>query len=183
MGSLSNLRQHINRLSVDQKGKVFNTGDEFLVHCFHAHLAAAICQHFGIESTDADIPHVPTFEWLQKTAASIMLCTLAPTQSTDAAYAFHRWFMRGCFLYVDLREAIRYEKGEQVIRLWKHWLVYFLGNNRKNYATEAMNLLCNLKCDFPAHIAYIVTHNRAVNMTGKEGCAKPLDQLIEYYNL
>ena len=114
---------------------------------------------------------------------SQLLYANTSTQSTDAAYAFHRWFMRGCFLYVDLREAIRYEKGEQVIRLWKHWLVYFLGNNRKNYATEAMNLLCNLKCDFPAHIAYIVTHNRAVNMTGKEGCAKPLDQLIEYYNL
>ena len=88
-----------------------------------------------------------------------------------------RWFMRGCFLYVDLRDAIRYEDGDQVIRLWKHWLVYFLGNKRKNYATEAMNLLCNLKCDFPSHVAYIVTHNRAVNMSGKEGRAKPLDQL------
>lgn len=112
VGSLSNLRQHINRLSVDQKGKVFNTGDEFLIHCFHAHLAAAICRHFGIESTDADIPHMPTFEWLQKTAASIMLSW--HQHSRHVAYAFHRWFMRGCFLYVDLREAIRYEKGEQV---------------------------------------------------------------------
>ena len=134
-----------------QKGKIFNTGDEFLIHCFHAHLIAAICQHFGIESISADIQHEPTLEWLQHTAASIMLSTLAPTQSSDVAYAFHRWFMQGCFLYVDLREAIRFEDGEQVIRLWKHWLVYFLGNKRKNYATEAMNLLCNLKSDFPTH--------------------------------
>ena len=182
-GSLSNLRQHINRLSVDQKGKVFNTGDEFLLHCFHAHLAAAICQQLGIKSIDADIPHEHTLEWLQHTAASIMSSTLAPTQSTDVAYAFHRWFMRGCFLYIDLRDAIRYEDGEQVIRLWRHWLVYFIGNKRKNYSTEAMNLLCNLKCDFPSHIAYIVTHNRAINMSGKEGHGKPLDQLVEHYNL
>ena len=183
VGSLSNLRQHINRLSVDQRGKVFNSGDEFLIHCFHAHLTAAICQVLGIESTEADISHEHTLEWLQQTATAIMLCTLAPTQSVDVTYAFHRWFMRGCFLYVDLRDAIRYEDGDQVIRLWKHWLVYFLGNKRKNYATEAMNLLCNLKCDFPSHVAYIVTHNRAVNMSGKEGRAKPLDQLIEHYNL
>ena len=112
-----------------------------------------------------------------------MVCTLAPTRSTDVAYTFHQRFMRGCFLYVDLREAIRFEEQEQVIRLWKHWLVYFLGNKRKTYATEAMNFLCNLKREFPAHIAYIATHNRVVNMTGKESCAKPLDQLIEHYNL
>lgn len=159
VGSLSNLRQYINRLSVDLKGKVFNTGDEFLVHCFHAHLTAAICQKFGIKSVDDEIPHNSTYEWLQHTAASIVSITFTPTQSCDTAYAFHRWLMRGCFLYVDLREAIRFEDGEQVIRLWKHWLVYFLGSKRKNYA---MNLLCNLKCDFPSHIAYIVTNNRAV---------------------
>ena len=117
IGSLSNLRQHI---SVDQRGKVFNSGDEFLIHCFHAH------QVLGIESTEADISHEHTLEWLQQTATAIMLRTLAPTQSADVAYAFHRWFMRGCFLYVDLRDAIRYEDGDQVIRLWKHWLVYFL---------------------------------------------------------
>lgn len=183
VGSLSNLRQFINRLGVDQKGKVFHAGDEFLVHCFHAHLTAAICQKFGIESVDDHIPHESTCEWLQQSAASIMSTTLVPIQSSDVAYAFHRWFMRGCFLYIDLREAIRFEDGEQVIRLWKHWLVYFLGSKRKNYSTEAINLLCNLKCDYPPHIAYIVTHNRSVNMTGKEGCAKPLDQLIEHYNL
>ena len=69
-----------------------------------------------------------------------------------------------------------------MIRLCKHWLAYFLGNERKNYATEAMNLLCNLKCNFPTHIACIVTYNRVVKMTGKEGCAKALNQLIKNYN-
>ena len=46
-----------------------------------------------------------------------------------------------------------------------------------------LNMLCNLKCNYPPHIAYIVTHNRCANMSGKEGKAKPLDQLIEHYNL
>ena len=63
------------------------------------------CQLFGIESTDAGIPHEPTLEWLQKTAPSIMLRTPAPAQLTDVAYALHDGLL--CFLYVDLREAIR----------------------------------------------------------------------------
>ena len=82
VGSLSNLRQHINRLSVDQRGKVFNSRDEFLIHCFHAHLTAAICQVL-VKSTEADISHEHTLEWLQQTATAIMLRTFAPTQSVD----------------------------------------------------------------------------------------------------
>ena len=90
--------------------------------------------------------------------------------------------MHGAFL-LDLRDAIRYEDGAQIVRLWKHWLLYFLGAGKKNYTLEAVNMLCNLKCNYPPHIAYIVTHNRCANMSGKEGKAKLLDQLIEHYNL
>ena len=61
--------------------------------------------------------------------------------------------------------------------------IVFPGCWKKNYTLEAVNMLCNLKCNYPSHIAYIVTHNRCANMSGKEGKAKPLDQLIEHYNL
>lgn len=106
-----------------------------------------------------------------------------PTESDDPVYALHRSLLYTGFLYVDLRKAIRCEEGEQIIRLWKHWAILFLGTNRKNYSNEALNLLCNIKATFPKHIAYIATHNRTVNTTGKPGCGKPMDQMLEHYNL
>ena len=60
--------------------------------------------------------------------------------------------------------------------------VVFSGHKR-NYTTEAVNMLCIITCDFPAHIAYIAVHNCGVNMSGVEGRVKPLDQLNEHYNL
>ena len=62
-------------------------------------------------------------------------------------------------------------------------MVLFVGMSCKNYATEALNLLCNLAATFPRHIAYIVTHNRTVNTQGKDGHGKPIDQMLEHYNL
>ena len=53
----------------------------------------------------------------------------------------------------------------------------------KNYASEAANMIANLKADLPTHIAYIATHNRTVNMQGKAGKGKPTDQIIKHYNL
>ena len=73
------------------------------------------------------------------------------------------------FLYLDLRQSIRFEEGEHIIRMWRLWLPYFLGTDRKNYSCEAANLMCNLKASFPKHIAYLVTHNRTVNTDGRPG--------------
>ena len=84
---------------------------------------------------------------------------------------------------MDLRKAIRHEEGTHIIRLWKHWAILFLGTNRKNYSAEAYNLLCNLQASYPKHIAYIVTHNRTVNVHGMPGRGKPIDQMLEHYNL
>ena len=58
-----------------------------------------------------------------------------------------------------------------------------MGTKCHNYATEALNLVANLKADFPKHIAYIATHNRTVNISGKPGHGKPIDQMVEHYNL
>ena len=98
-------------------------------------------------------------EWLKCKAISVVEASIMPTNSSDPAYSMHRCFMHGMFQYVDLRNAIRYEDGPEIIRSWKHWLLYFLGAGRKNYTYEAVNMLCNLKCNYPPHIAYIITHN------------------------
>ena len=183
VGSLCNIREFINRKQVNKSVPVFSIGDEFAMHAFKAHLMADICKHLEIGSPQDNIDHQVTFEWLKKTSEAIVSETLFPKESDDPVYYFHKCFVHLAFLYSDLRRAIRWEDGTQVIRHWKFWIPHFLGVGMKNYAAEAANLIANIKADFPAHIAYIATHNRTVNMEGKEGKGKPTDQLIEHYNL
>lgn len=162
---------------------VFSIGDEFVIHTFKAHLTASICKYFHIGSPNDSIDHEVTFEWLQKTSEAIVSATISPVESDDPVYYFHKSFLHLAFLYSDLRMAIRWEDGPHIIRHWKFWIPHFIGAGMKNYAIEAANLIANIKADFPAHIAYIAIHNRTVNMQGKEGKGKPIDQLIEHYNL
>lgn len=182
-GSLCNLRDYINRKLVDKKGKTFSIADEFISHTFKAHLLAAVYDEFGVTSAHDNIPHDNSLEWLETTARSICEKRLVPHESKDAIHALHRSFLHVAFMYIDLRNAIRNEEGPQIIRHWRHWMVLFVGMNCKNYATEALNLLSNLAANFPQHIAYIATHNRTVNTQGKYGHGKPIDQMLEHYNL
>lgn len=102
---------------------------------------------------------------------------------SDPVYQKHRSFLHIAFLYTDLRNAIRWENGAHIIRHRKFWLPRFIGLGCKNYATEAVNLIAHLEADFFKHISYIVKRNRTVNTTGKPGCGKPVDQLMEQYVL
>ncbi len=183
-GSLCNLREVIRRTSVDKGVKVFNVGDEFLMHAFKGHLISSIMTHLKIKSVDDKISHCVTYGWLQEMAEKLVIKTLMPIQhSTDPVFKMHRSCLHHAFLYVDLSEAIRWENGSQVVRHWKYWLPHFLAEGCTNYSTEAVHLISNLTAVFPKHIAYIATHNRTVNMSGRLGHAKPVDQLIEHYNL
>jgi len=170
---------------VDQAGKVFNVADEFITHSFKAHLIAAICTHLGVSAPTDEVPHTCSQEWLERTAKGIVERAIMPMSDSvdDPVYSLHQSFLYSGFLYVDLRNAIRNEEGPHIIRLWKHWAVLFLAMNKKNYAKEAFNLPANIHASFPKHIAYIVTHNRTINMHGREGHGKPIDQMLEHYNL
>jgi len=166
---------------VDKKAKTFSIGDEFVLHAFRAHLLAAVCDQLHLQSPSDPLSHDHTLEWLEKTATSIVDATLTPPlcSSKDPVYALHRSFVATAFLYSDLRQAIRFENGPHIIRLWKMWLVRFLGTGKKNYSTEAAHLICNVLADYPKR----VVHNRTVNTDGKPGHGKPIDQLVEHYNL
>ena len=162
---------------------MFNIGDEFLVHVFKAHLAANICNVLKLKSRNDTIDHEKSFQWLQETAKSLIEKTLvADTTSVDSLYKMHRAFLHLGFLYLDLRNSIRWENGPQIIRHWKFWLPRFIGTGCKNYATESINLVAKLDADLPRHLSYIAIHNRTVNTEGKPGRGKPIDQLIEHYN-
>ena len=182
-GSLSNLRTVIQRLNVDEKVKVFSVGDEFLIHAFQAHLTTAIMEHFKLGDPSGHCDHPCSSEWLQGEAEKLVNELLAPKESNDPIYCIHTAFLHLAYSYIDLREAIRWEDGPQIIRHWKWWLPRFLATGCSNYASEAVNMIANLIADYPKHIAYIATNNRTVNTKGKPGHGKPVDQMIEHYNL
>ncbi len=56
----------------------------------------------------------------------------------------------------------------------------FLGSWRRNYSTEAANLLANLKADWSPSMAYIQTYNRTVNMKVK---AEEASQLTKCWSI
>ena len=57
------------------------------------------------------------------------------------------------------------------------------GNWSENYSVETLELLANIYADFPRHISYISVHNKTVNIEGKSGHGKPIDLMMEHYNL
>ena len=142
---------------------------------------ASVTSLLKLSSVTEAIPHTNSLEWLRETAEYLVEKTLMPPPETESS--LHRSFLHTTFLYVDLRDAIRFEHGPQIIRLWKLWLPRLIGTGRNNYAVECVNLLGNLYADFPPHISYIAMHNRTVNTTGKAGHGKPIDQMVEHYNL
>ena len=183
IGSLCNIREFVHRVQVDKMGKVFNVCDEFILHAYKSHLLAAICTQLKVDSPDVPVAHELTLQWLETTAKSIVSNTLYPTTFTDTIFGLHRSFLHTSFLYIDLCHAIRFEQGEHIIRHWKWWLPRFIATGCMNYALEAANLIVNLTARFPNHMSFIATHNRTVNMDGKHGHGKPLDQVMEHYNL
>ena len=116
-GSLSCMRDRISHKQVDKSVKVFSIGDEFLVHTFKAHLAARICTIFKLKAVSDDIPHEHSLQWLQTPAETLLLQMLMPASLSDPVYTMHRSFLHTTFLYIDLRNSIRFENGPHTVRL------------------------------------------------------------------
>ena len=152
---------------------------------------AAICGHLGISSCHEpfSIPEEDQVQWLQRTAQTIYEKTIRVRdppiyeEDDDAVYAYHRTLLHMGYLYVNLRTAIRWENGPEIIRMWRYWLPLFLGAGKVNYSSEAANFLANLAADWSPEMCYIHTHHRTVNSSGKVAHGKPIDQLVEHYNL
>ena len=130
-GSLCNLRELIRCVQVDKGVKVFNLGDEFLLHTFEAHLITGVLTQLKLNSVSDNIVHLKTHKWLYDTAQSLAETLLMPQKLNDGEYYLHSCFLHHAFLYTDLREAIRWEDGPQIIRHWKLWLPSFFGYRQK----------------------------------------------------
>ena len=130
-GSLCNLWKVIRCTQVDKSVKIFNVGDEFLVHAFKAHLTASILTSHSLSNTLDPTTHTTTRGWLQQAAGTLVTLLLIPEKFEDPVYNLHRAFLHYAFLFVDLQEAICWENVPQIIRHWKYWLPRFLATGRK----------------------------------------------------
>ena len=138
----------------------------------YVHFLAAICTNQNTPSILQPVEYEGTsLEWLSSTAKCVVEKYIVPKESKDPVYVYAvqsrvripymfsvtRPYVG--FLYTDLKRLIRYDKGVHIIRL-EH--SYFLAPITRT--TLQGNLLWNLQATYPKHIAYIVTHNRTVNM-------------------
>ena len=144
---------------------------------------ARICTLLEVNTPSDEIIHSCSHDWLQSKAQWLVGETLKPVPCTDPVYSLHRSFLHMAFLYIDLRNAIRWENGPNIITHWKLWLPRFIATGCRNYSVECVHLIANLYATLPKHQSYIAIHNRTVNIDGKPGKGKPLDQMMEHYNL
>ena len=102
-GGLCSLREVIHRVQVDKKGSTFSISDEFLCHCFKAHLMACICKFFDTSSptTLKDGVVLPECQLEQKAKLIVEKYMLIDDEPN-----FQRSFLYRAFLYTDLRRAI-----------------------------------------------------------------------------
>ena len=140
-------------------------------------------------SETCHVSEADELEWLKRQAENIVHQTIAvavppfPENEIDEVYMHHRAVLHMGFLYNNLRGAIRLENGPEIFRMWRFWLLHLLGGHRVNYANEAANFIANVAADWPIDIANTHVNFRTVNMTGTVGEGKPIDELIEHYNL
>eukprot|EP00118_Oscarella_pearsei_P020458 m.221645 g.221645 ORF g.221645 m.221645 type:complete len:335 (+) comp39962_c0_seq1:1579-2583(+) len=195
IGCLCHFKHQLGRSQVDKEAKKFQAADEFLQDALDSTLVAALARFLDIDNPQESLPqHIHSgssevnAEELQKIASQFVKTIVsiprdASKDDCDHAFNSTRSFMHSALLYRDLRHAIHYEDGSTIISLWRWWLVYFVATSRSNYSREAANLQANLQANFSHRMAYIVTNNRTVNVSGKVGRGKPIDMAIEHHNL
>lgn len=180
----NHVREYVQRLQVDKNVKTFNIGDEFLVHAFKGHLTAAICTLLKLKSQDDPVAHIPTLQWLEKTAEMIVAQTFFPVPYSyrsclQPAQGFPTYSISLCRLEEcnSLGRWPSYHTALEVVasHTGRHWM--------QELCSGSCPFVANVTSRFPRHIAYIVTHNRTVNMDGRPGHGKPMDQMMEHYNL
>ena len=146
-----------------------------------AHLQARICTLLRVNKPSESIPHEVSYQWLHDIAVKLLPDTDAIDLKRSSASLSPHIPPHG--IPVCRFEVIRWENGPAVITHWKLWLPRFIATGCKNYSVESVHLLTKICADLPKHLSYIAVHNRTVNVEGKPGRGKPIDQMTEHYIL
>jgi L1 cell adhesion molecule like protein len=87
----------------------------------------------------------------------------------------------GLFL-MEFADGVKEGDGNRIIRCWKYFLLLFKANGRKNYATEALNLLIQLNFTLSPRMAAQLKWNRTVNVHNRPGKNISSDLHMEHLN-
>ena len=174
-GTLYQLKNLIKRSNVRIKPKSnFDACDDFLKTVITGYILALAMSLLGMETVD-DMPKtsdLPPTTWLlddderramlhsvTQTIVNSMSfgyndgnCTF--TNSTDdGVFQYAQQLINlGCF-YLEYDDAVKEGDGERVLRCWRYLLLIFKNFGRKNYAKEALMLLCQHDYFLPSQLA------------------------------
>ena len=115
------------------------------------------------------------------TAELLLKNSLMPIEPST----LHRSFLYTAFLYIDLREAIILGLREEVRSsgCGNFGFQFFWVLSATIMLQRVLTCLQTCKQTFQSILHIIVTHNRTVNTDGWPGYGKPIDQMVEHYNL
>ena len=169
---------------------------------YKGHVVAAALEHFGMESTTAQLPPQVVSDLVQASTATrkkyynsivqkildrVVVLPNNPgvTQVIDHApdgvlYYAREMLTFGLLLY-EFEDAIREGDGKRVERCWKFFLLIFKASNRNKYALEAITLLTNIQL-LPQRLSQQLIWSRFVNTVGQPAHNKPCDLHMEHLN-
>ena len=166
------------------------------------HILCAALQTFGMTTLDDqptdDLIPTPETVWTQshderksllmnmnkRVVEKYISCSFNSPhrRSSDSVNEYTRNFLSIGSIYLLFKDAIKEGDGRRVLQCYRYLLPIFINSGRRNYANEALNLLCQYHYDLPAQQAEQLVWSRFVNTTDVKGGNIPTDLHLEHLN-
>ena len=105
-----------------------------------------------------------------------------PTSSDDKVYEYSRQLKSIGYFYKECSDAVREGDGLRVLQCWRYLLPSFKSSGRKNYALEALHMLCQYHYKLtPRQYAELIW-SRFIDVHGLPGRNIPADLHMEHLN-
>lgn len=101
----------------------------------------------------------------------------------DVVYRNQRLLLRDLILYDEISLAMNTGDIGRLEDVIKIWIYMWKGSGQIKYSKEMHQFLTDLEYNFPPDLAHAVRMGWLVNPTGKVGCWRGVDWVVEYNNL
>lgn len=159
--------------------------EDFLLVVLHSHIVAAAKAVLEGSETD-DILSLSTTIIVESYIKIILPSSLADkvssTKCCDRVNMYATEVITLGLLWHNFHDAIKEGDGECIIRMWKFNLLAYKSARRKNYSTEAINLLLQVNHILSPREAAEVKWCRTINTSGRQGYNISIDLHLEHLN-
>lgn len=107
---------------------------------------------------------------------------MAKKIAPDGVFNYSSAMLNDGLLLLELKDALRKDDGERVVRCWKVMLLYFRHARHTNYQKEAFEFLAMVNATASSKIVKQVTWGHFVNTQGYTGMNIPVDLHMEHLN-